>query len=334
MTSTVVIYRLGSLGDTIVALPCFHRIMASFPKSDRLVLTNLPVSAKAAPLEAILRPGGFIQGAITYPAGTRDPAEVLKIRRALRAVGSDTLIYLGGGRGRLSVLRDLVLLKACGFRKVIGAPLTRDLEHPRTEADGSEEPETERLARCIASLGPIDLDDRASWDLRLTPEERQTGQNFVAPLGGRPFLAVNTGGKVPNKDWGEENWLELLRQLSEVAKIPLVVLGGADDSPRAQRLLQAWPGPSLDGTGRLSPRESAAVLAHARLFIGHDSGPLHLAAAMSRPCVGLFGDYNRPRRWHPYGRSHIVLHDITGIAHITPASVKAAALDLLSRSPG
>jgi len=46
----VLIYRLGSLGDTVAALPCFHLIERAFPDAERLVLTNVPVSTKAAPL--------------------------------------------------------------------------------------------------------------------------------------------------------------------------------------------------------------------------------------------------------------------------------------------
>ena len=58
MTQPIVIYRLGSLGDTIVALPCFHAITRAHPGAERIVLTNFPVSAKAAPLEGILGGSG------------------------------------------------------------------------------------------------------------------------------------------------------------------------------------------------------------------------------------------------------------------------------------
>src|SRR5262249_62394923 len=57
---TILIFRTGSLGDTIVALPCFHWIARSFPESRRIVLTNTPVSEKAAPLESILANTGLI----------------------------------------------------------------------------------------------------------------------------------------------------------------------------------------------------------------------------------------------------------------------------------
>ena len=50
----ILIYRLGSLGDTVVALPCFRLIRSHYPEAEITVLTNIPVSGKAAPLKACL----------------------------------------------------------------------------------------------------------------------------------------------------------------------------------------------------------------------------------------------------------------------------------------
>lgn len=329
---TIVIYRLGSLGDTVVALPCFHRIVDSFPGARRLVLTNRPVSSKAAPLEAILGPGSFIDGVIEYPIRTRDPGELLRVAGALRSTGADTLIYLGGGRGRLRVLRDVALFRACGLRRIIGAPLSRDLEHPRLDAAGCEEPEAERLARCLAPLGPIDLHARSAWDLRLTPEELREGDAVLEPFGSGAFIAVNTGGKVAEKDWGEAAWAAMLTELARRAPgLGLLFLGASDDSGRAERLATFWRGPSVNACGMLSPRASAAALRRASAFVGHDSGPLHLAAAMGVRCIGLFGGYNRPRRWHPYGQGHHVFHELDGVSRIEPRAVADAAGRMLQR---
>ena len=76
---SVVIYRLGSLGDTIVALPCFHQIARSYPDARRILLTNVPVSTKAAPVEAVLRGTGIIDGVIAYPLSLRSPATLLSL---------------------------------------------------------------------------------------------------------------------------------------------------------------------------------------------------------------------------------------------------------------
>lgn len=332
MPDRVVIYRLGSLGDTIAALPCFHLIERAYPDAERLVLTNVPVSSKAAPLEVILRDGGFIHGAIPYPVGMRDPRALGRLGRTLRGLGTDTLIYLAAARGLNVARRDVAYFRLCGFRRIIGAPTTAALQANTVDPSGLLEQESKRLARTVARLGPVDLADRDWWDLRLTADEQRVGDAAVAPLGGGPFLAVNTGGKAIEKDWGEERWSVLLRTLSgELDGYGLAFVGAGEDSERAARLGEAWSaGTVVDLCGALSPRQSAAALSHATAFIGHDSGPLHLADAVGCPSVGLFGDYNRPRMWHPSGSTTTVIHRMEGLATITPDDVAGTVRRALS----
>ena len=110
-------------------------------------------------------------------------------------------------------------------------------------------------------------------------------------------------------------------------------LGGREDQQRASALTEAWPGPVVDLCGRLSPRESAAALSRAALFIGHESGVLHLADAVGTPAVGLFGDYNKPKMWHPRGPHTRVIHRLPGIKEISPTEVLAEVVELVAVEP-
>ncbi len=332
----ILIYRLGSLGDTVVALPCFHKVAQTWPDAERIVLTNLPVSAKAAPLEAVLGVGDLIHGTIAYPVGSRSLTEIRNLACRIRRLEADVLIYLAAPRGLPNALRDALFFKWCGFDQVIGLPLTRDLQRCRQVAAPAgpyaliQEYECERLARCIGALGPLDLNDPAMWDLRLTSREIQAGDAALAPLAGLPFLAINTGGKVAAKDWGARHWEALLARLTRhYPEMGLVIVGAADDSFRAQLLARSWSRPVVDLCGKVSARETAAALRHAAGFIGHDSGPLHMAAAVGVPCVGLFGNLNEPHRWHPRGSQHRIIHRMAGLEHITVPEVEAAVRALV-----
>jgi ADP-heptose:LPS heptosyltransferase len=324
----IIIYRLGSLGDTITALPCFHLIERAYPDAERIVLTNIPESRKAAPLQAILAPSGLIHGAIPYPLGVRDPRELWVLRARLRELNAHTLVYLTR-RYLGQAWRDVGFFGLCGFDRIIGAPLRADLQANRVDPAGRLERESHRLARTIACLGPIDFVDRAWWDLRLTDQERARARHQLGEMQDGPFVAVNTGGKAWQKDWGAPAWAALLGALgSELAGFGLVFVGGGEDRERAAALSAAWPGPLIDLCGRLTPRESAAALSAAALFIGHDSGPFHLADAVGTPAVGLFGDYNRPDMWHPSGPDTRVIHQMSGLAQIAPREVLETALAL------
>jgi ADP-heptose:LPS heptosyltransferase len=337
-TQRIVVYRLGSLGDTVVALPCFHKVAETWPRAERIVLTNFPVSSKAAPLEIILRESGLISGAIAYPVGTRSIVELVRLASQLRRLRADALVYLTPARGRLSAWRDWLFFKMCGFKRIVGTPLTHDMQDCRVQSSGASEPtwveerECERLARCLRELGPIDLDDPDVWNLRLTEEELEAGAAVTRPLFLTPYFAINMGGKAREKDWGLPNWFGLLQALSEAyPKTGMLIVGAAEDSERAQRVAEVWPGQVVDACGKLSPRESAAAMRNAIAFIGHDSGPLHLAAASGVRCIGLFGNLNRPNRWHPPGAQHRIIHRMAGLQTISVSDVIAAVKDMLAR---
>jgi ADP-heptose:LPS heptosyltransferase len=57
-------------------------------------------------------------------------------------------------------------------------------------------------------------------------------------------------------------------------------------------------------------------MAGSRVFIGHDSGPLHLAASVGVVCVGLYGNRHQPRMWHPCRSGHHIIHEMRGVLAI------------------
>ena len=319
----VVVFRLGSLGDTVVSLPCWNRIAARFQHSRRTLLTNIGGSAKVVGVPAVLEGSGFIHDLIEYPIGLRSPRRLFELARTLRTLNADTLLYMAEPRGAASVYRDWAFFRACGFRNIIGLPWRKDERENRIDpVTGVVEYEALRLTRQMSELGPFDLDDPAAWDLRLSAAEIAQGEAVTASFGNASFIGVNLGGKDAHKDWGQTNWEELIARLS--AALPgtgLLTVGALADSARSQALARLWSGPFVNGCGMLSVRVCAAALTRASLLIGHDSGPLHLGAARGVACIGLFGAGNRPIKWHPYGARHRILHRLEGMSAISVQEV-------------
>jgi heptosyltransferase-3 len=327
---TILIFRIGSIGDTVVALPCFHKVSREYSSYRRILITDIPAARKAAPAEAVLTNSGLIDEVIYFPASRRF-GDLVKLRSKIRASRSDSLIYIAD-RDRPRVLRDVCFFRWCGIRNVIGAALGRDLRYPRVDpASELVEPEAERLVRTLAGLGPIDLKDPAQWDLRLQPSEIQKAEAAIAAFGERDYIAVNMGGKVESKDWGDDRWRSLLHLMAnDYSHMGLAFFGSGDEFERSSKVAASWKGFSLNLCGRLSPRESAAAMRRAVAFIGHDSGPMHLAAAVGVSCVGMFGNFNQPKWWHPYGTQHRIIHDMRGVLAIAPGEVFAAVQSVLS----
>jgi heptosyltransferase-3 len=310
----VLIYRLGSLGDTVVALPALHLVARAFPEADRRLLTNFPVNLKAPPAAAILEHTNLVGGYFRYAAGTRNLFQLVSLWWQLFRWRPQVLIYLGAQRGIDSARRDAAFFRACGVRRFVGVPLTEDMQqNRRLESEQSLEPEAARLARNVAELGDANLDAAESWDLHLTSAEHAKAAEVLLPVAGRPLIAVSTGTKRQSKDWGRENWRALLAALAKrYPGYAIVLLGSTEESEASEYVADGWRGvaasPAVNLCGLLSPRESAAVLTQARLFLGHDSGPMHLAAASQTPCVAVFSARNKPRVWFPYGKQHRVLY--------------------------
>jgi heptosyltransferase-3 len=314
----VLLYRIGSLGDTVVALPALYLAARAFPDSERRLLTNFPIAVKAPPAAAILQGTGLVDGYFRYSIGTRNPGELINLWWQLIRWRPHVLIYLTGARGLKSARRDSIFFRICGIRRMIGVPVTEEMQQNCWEkATQSLEPEASRLVRNISELGEVDLDNPESWNLKLTQAENSCAVEALRPASGHPIIAVSVGTKVQSKDWGRENWRALLTELALLyPKYALTLSGSPEESEASEYAADGWrtvsdAGPVINLCGQLTPRESAAAFSYARLFIGHDSGPMHLAAAVQTPCVAIFAARNKPRVWFPYGTQHRVLYHQT-----------------------
>jgi heptosyltransferase-3 len=331
-TRRVLLYRLGSLGDMLVALPALHLVARAFPDAERRLLTNVPVSTKAPAAEAVLDGSGLVQGYVQYVVGTRSVGELVRLWWTIARWRPEVLVYLAAPRGVDAAKRDAAFFRLCGVRKLIGVPLTEGMQknfYGDATGDlweGNLEPEAARLVRCIAELGEAAdgsdagrLEDAASWDLHLSAAEHEAAARAIGEEALRlEPIAVSFGTKVQAKDWGKENWRTLLgriaaecRERGEAGRA-LLLAGAAEEREAGEFVAEGWRanggGPVVNLCGRLTPRESAAAFARARIFVGLDSGPMHLAAAVGTPVVAIFAARNIPRQWFPFGKQHRVVY--------------------------
>ena len=308
----ILIYRLGSLGDSVVALPCLHLIARAFPDSERRMLTNFPVSGKAASMEAVIGGSGLVHGYFKYPLGTRSLRELWTLRQEIHRWAPELLVYLVEPRGKISVYRDALFFTSCGIRKIVGVPYSAKLRKHRVfDEEGRFESEANRLARCVRELGDAFVERLESWDLRLNEAEKKAADEFLP--GGQPlFIAAGVGTKMDINDWGKDNWSDLLSSVSDrFPGLGLVMIGSEDEKSKCEYVAAKWKGPRRNLCGLIPPRISASVLKKSILFVGHDSGPMHLAAACGVPCVAVFSARIEPGIWFPFGPGHQVIYHRT-----------------------
>jgi heptosyltransferase III len=121
------------------------------------------------------------------------------------------------------------------------------------------------------------------------------------------LLALHPGSGGERKNWALENWRELGDWLVDSMQpfTLLVVIGEADES-RAQQLKESWAKRPVCFAQNLPLPQVAALLERCAVFIGHDSGISHLAAAVGTPSLLLFGPTD-PEIWAPVGENVRIL---------------------------
>jgi len=88
----------------------------------------------------------------------------------------------------------------------------------------------------------------------------------------------------------------------------LALVGASEDAAVSEFAAQEWAGAKVNLCGRLTPRETAAVMEQARVFVGPDSGPMHLAASVGVPCVIAFSARGQKGVWYPAGDQHEIIY--------------------------
>jgi lipopolysaccharide heptosyltransferase II len=123
---------------------------------------------------------------------------------------------------------------------------------------------------------------------------------LIHPGGGE-----NPGMVLPAKRWPVERLAVLAERLMERAGARVILVGGPEDGALARTIQEQAAAGLSNLVGRLSLGELAALMEHANLYIGHDTGATHLAVAMGTPTIALFGPSD-PARYGPYGSERAV----------------------------
>ncbi|MFB9983438.1 glycosyltransferase family 9 protein [Mesorhizobium kowhaii] len=120
------------------------------------------------------------------------------------------------------------------------------------------------------------------------------------------FIAVHAGASFEGRRWQPERFAEAIGEIASETGLGVVLVGGPDEREIAERIVARTASPVVNLVGTLSLETLLAVLKQARLFLGNESGPMHMAAAAGIPVVGLFG-LTPPSQWGPVGVPSIAL---------------------------
>jgi len=153
----------------------------------------------------------------------------------------------------------------------------------------------------------------AEQERRLTLTPGKEAEAFIDQelerhdLRGKPFLHLHPTSRWQFKCWPEEKMSELIDALQmEGHRVVLTAGPGDDEMVAVKRIMASLSAPVIDLSGRLSLKQLAALTARAQAFIGVDSAPMHIAAAMGTPTAVLFGPSGDPE-WGPWQVPHKII---------------------------
>jgi len=168
-----------------------------------------------------------------------------------------------------------------------------------------------RIDRDLEALKPLGIQavskDPQLW---LTPEEENSADQLLDQLGvqrSQSTVILQPGARYWFKAWPPERFAELADRLTSQYGCQVLIGGSDQDDDLAQQIRQMAKSRSIIMAGRPTIKQFAAIAKKSALFVGSDSGAMHVATAVGTPVVALFGPSN-PAEWGPRGGAAEVIY--------------------------
>jgi len=346
----ILIVRLGAMGDILHAMPAVSMLRAFFPQCEIGWVIEarwselLRSCTNARPLSDTQPLVDFVHLVDTRKwrknlLSDDNRKQALASLREVRQKKYDTAIDFQGAIKSAAVAKLSGAPVRCGFADPWEKPASL-LYTSKVQIEATHV--VERNLQLVMSIGhAAGCDSNSGVFSQLLPTGDEGGvEQKRTELGLKgPFAILNPGAGWGAKQWPVDRYAEVARALGNDGIRSLVNYGPGEEE-LAKPLVQQADGHAIAAQFTIS--ELIAVTRRASLFIGGDTGPLHLASALQIPVVALFGPTD-PARTGPYGTRSIVLRDPssvtshkrnreteTGLKNITSEQVITAARQLLA----
>ncbi|MGH9689563.1 MAG: glycosyltransferase family 9 protein [Candidatus Acidiferrales bacterium] len=290
----ILIARLRSLGDIVLETPAIAALHAWRP--------DLRICLLVEPRFAAALEGNPAISELIFSRGFREMALALRRRRfpiVFNQHGGPRSAFLTAASGsparicwkgfQFSFLYNVQVPDAAEF---YGTPVVHTAEHRISQFYSTGLPR-----------GPI-----PGAQVFPQPDARESVARALAGCGvppGTPYAVLQPGARAPSMRWPAAKYAQIARWLREAHGIASVVNLGAQDKNVADEVRREMRD-SAAIPEAFDLRALIALIAGARLFVGSDSGPVHLAAAAGRPSVVIYGSTN-PAQWRPWRSEHRVV---------------------------
>ncbi|HEU4686221.1 MAG TPA: putative lipopolysaccharide heptosyltransferase III [Nitrospira sp.] len=294
--ASILIVKLRYLGDVLLATPVVQTVRAAYPSARITMIVN-------AGTEPVLAANPNVDEVLALERGTL--AAQWRFLARLRRRRFDLAIDLTDGDRSaflswMSAARVRIGFNAEG--RLRGRAYTTVVQSP---------PGSHRVERDLSVLRPLGLVHADTIPrIWLTADDEHQAEELLHRAGvGRhhSFAIIQPGARYWFKAWPPERFAALADRLSDDYGYQVLIGGTSEEEGLAQNIIGRAKSRPVSLTGIADIRTFAAVLKRARLFVGNDSGAMHLAAAVGTPLVALFGPSD-PKEWGPRGGRAEILY--------------------------
>lgn len=343
----ILIIKPSSFGDVIHALPVLNGLRQRFPRAhiSWLVSTACAALLEGHPaLDEIIRFDRKHYGKIGR--SWRATLDFIRFVRQLRTRQFDLVLDLQG------LFRSGFLARASGAKTRVGFASARELAwifySHRVDVPDRDMHAVDRNYRFAEKLGFADVP--ITFALPVQPKSHESIERMLMNHGlqpGEPYALIVPGTRWETKRWPAEHFATVASAIRTEHHLAVVLAGAPDEVEVADRVRELAGQWVVNLAGQTSLLEMAALVAGASIVVMNDTGPMHLAVALKKPLVALYGPTN-PSRTGPYGRSETVVrldlpcspcylkrlsqcpHDHRCMNQITPQTVAQRVSSVLS----
>ena len=310
----ILVVKLDHIGDFIVALPAIRRLKACFPGARLTVLAGPASAAFAATEPAIDEFISFEFFHARSELGERalSAADLSGLEETLAPYRFDIAVDLRKHLSTRHILRHTGAKILAGFDSVDRFPWLhvalewegdKALQHKRNHI-------TDDLLHLVSAVDVACEPARRLIDPRPAPMGTADMPAVARPLFDRPVVAIHPGAGNVTKQWPVAHFRALIGLLLARGDVSVILIGGKDDAETAAGMVAdiGRPDRAVSVAGEVALRDLPRLLAACALYIGNDSGPKHIAAAMGVPTIGVHSGVVDPGEWAPMGERAVALY--------------------------
>jgi ADP-heptose:LPS heptosyltransferase len=292
--ASILVFRIGSLGDSICAIPAIAQLRRQYPNAKLDILTNAGAKNLVS-MQKLLHPGQYNEIIDYYGYSI---AELTKIIREKKYEAVIELTQYDSSFFRL--LRNMVFFRLkTGINKGCGWQLDNVSWFKKTQHKYIQfEDERTRLLTILEKQTGVKPSPMV-FPLQEEPADSEKVSQWLQEQGidlRKGFIAVVPGAKRPNNTWPEAGFAEVVKHFAP--SIPVVLCGGPDEKELGARLASIHPD-IYNACGVFAPVQTGVVFSKSILVITNDTGPLHLSYAFGKPSVSIFSNRDYANRWFP-----------------------------------